>query len=115
MLSGLASQLDPEINPWYQIERYGRQIIGMEDVQQLGRETLLHWLKRLTELPGRVDRALTTIEKGRLQVQTTADRATLHRLDRLEKQMARLQLVILGAAGLISGTLYIVFRRKEDD
>lgn len=115
MLSGLASLLDPEINPWYQIERYGRRIIAREDVQQVGRDVLLQWLRRLVGFPGRLDSALTTIEQGRLRVQTVPDRTTQRRLERLEKQMVRLQLAILGAAGLISSVLYLLFRRRDDD
>ncbi len=114
MLSGLSSLLDPELNPWYQIERYGRKIIGREEVQQLGRETILQWLRRLAEFPGRLDRTLTTIEQGRLRVQSTPDRATQRRLEHLEKQMTRLQWVIVGAAGMISGVLYLLFRRRDD-
>ncbi len=114
MLSGLTSQLNPDMNPWYQIERYGRKIIAREEMGQFGREAVLQWLRRLAEYPGRLDRTLTAIEQGRLRVQSSPDRATQRRLERLEKQMTRLQLVILGAAGMISGVLYLLFRRRDD-
>jgi predicted unusual protein kinase regulating ubiquinone biosynthesis (AarF/ABC1/UbiB family) len=114
MLSGLSSLLNPELNPWHQIERYGRKIIAREEMQQFGREAILQWLRRLAEYPGRLDRTLATIEQGRLRVQSTPDRATPRRLEHLEKQMTRLQLVILGAAGMISGMLYLLYRRRDD-
>jgi predicted unusual protein kinase regulating ubiquinone biosynthesis (AarF/ABC1/UbiB family) len=30
MVSGLVSLLDPEINPWYQLERYGEALLAGE-------------------------------------------------------------------------------------
>ena len=113
MLSGLASLLDPDINPFYQIEKYGRKVLAREEVRKASWESLLSWVQPLLAFPGRVDRTLTAIEQGRLRIQTTPDKTTQRRMERLEKQMTRLQLTILGAAGLISATLVYLQRKNR--
>lgn len=112
MLSGLASQLDPEINPWYQIEKYGREIVTGEAAQRAGFDAIIEFFKPFVSLPGQAQRTLTALERGQLRIQTVPDKATTRRLERIEKQLGRLQLSILGAAGLISATL-LYLRRKH--
>ncbi len=115
ILSGLASLLDPEINPWYQIERFGRKLLAQDEVREIGTDALLNWLRPLATFPSRLDRALTSMEQGRLRVQTTTDRSTQRRLDRLEKQIVRLQLSLLAAAGMISAVLLYLFRKDKGE
>lgn len=112
MLSGLATQLDPAINPWYQIEKYGRDIVTGQAARQAGFDTIIEFLKPFVTFPGQLQRTLTAIEKGQVRIQTVPDKATTRRLERVEKQLGRLQLAILGAAGLISATLYHLHRRR---
>jgi len=117
ILSGLASLLNPEINIWYQIETYGQEVIRSRQVRQAGWEALLASLKPLVTVPARLERVLTAAEQGRLQVQTTPDQATRQRLERVEHKLFRLQMSVLAAAGMISGTLLYLHRnrnRKED-
>lgn len=113
MLSGLASQLDPEINPWYQIERYGRALIRSREVREMGWEALLESLRPLAGLPFQLQRVLSDAEKGRLRVQTTADQQTLRRLERIERKLTQLQLLLAGVAGLVTAVLLFLFRRDS--
>ena len=110
MLSGLASRLDPDINPWYQIERYGRALIRSQEVREAGWEALLESLRPLAGLPFQLQRVLSAAEQGRLRVQTTADRDTLRRMEAIERKLTQLQLLIAGATGLVTTVLVLLFR-----
>lgn len=114
MLSGLASLLDPEINPWYQIERYGRAMIRSRELREVGWEALLESLRPLVRLPFQLQRVLSDAEQGRLRVQTTADRRTLRRLEQIERKLTQLQVGVMGVAGLLAGTLFYLLRRDHD-
>ncbi len=117
MVSGLISQLDPEINPWYQIEKYGEQLIRRQstaDFGELGWETLLEGIRPYLEMPPRILRLLEMAESGRLTVQQKTDPATVRRQERLERRLSRLSWSVLGAAGMLSATLLYIFRRSND-
>ncbi len=105
MLSGLTSLLDPQINPWHYVEKYGRELIATEAGQELGRESLWELVRPFVTLPGQLQRTLEALESGQLRLQMAPDRVTARRLERLESRVSRLHWSILGAAGLISATL----------
>jgi predicted unusual protein kinase regulating ubiquinone biosynthesis (AarF/ABC1/UbiB family) len=108
MLSGLATMLDPNINPWALIERYGREIIRTRAGRDLTIAALLEWLQPIITLPAQTQRVLAAAESGRLKVQTTPDRILLRRLDRLERQVGRLNWNVLVGVLLLSGTLLYI-------
>jgi predicted unusual protein kinase regulating ubiquinone biosynthesis (AarF/ABC1/UbiB family) len=108
MLSGLASQLDPMINPWRLIERYGREIIRSQEGRDLTLSTILEWLQPLISLPAQVQRVVAAAESGRLKVKTTPDRTLLRRLERLERQAGRLNWNVLLGVLFLSGTLLYI-------
>ncbi len=114
MLSGLASRLDPEINPWYQIERYGRAMIRSQELREVGWEALLESLRPLAGLPFQLQRVLSDAEQGRLRVQTTADQRMLRRLERIERKLTQLQLMVVGAAGLVTAAVLFLLRRDRE-
>jgi predicted unusual protein kinase regulating ubiquinone biosynthesis (AarF/ABC1/UbiB family) len=117
MLSGLSSLLDPHINVWSKIEKYGREFMQREGAAHAGVEGLLAALRPLVTLPVQLQRVLSAAEQGKLLVQTTPDKTTLERLERLERRMTHLQLTVLTGAGLVSGTLYYLRRHRphKDD
>jgi predicted unusual protein kinase regulating ubiquinone biosynthesis (AarF/ABC1/UbiB family) len=108
MLSGLVSQLDPQINPWYLIERYGRELIDRKEASEFSWELLREWLQPFVLLPSRVDRLLTAVEEGRFVLQTNLERQTMRRLDGLERRMGQLKWGILAGAAWLSGTLFYI-------
>lgn len=108
MLSGLASQLDPTINPWQLVERYGQEIIRSRQGFDLSLATIGHWLRLLYGLPGRFDRVLTEAERGRLRVQNVPDRMLLRRLDQLDRKVSGPNWSLLSAALILSGTFFYV-------
>ncbi len=117
MVSGLVSQLDPEINPWYQIEKYGEELIRSRSaavLSELSVETLLEALQPYLGLPSRLLRIVELAESGRFTVQEQPSRGTIRHQERLEKRMRQLGWSILGAAGMLSATLLYLSRKKDD-
>jgi predicted unusual protein kinase regulating ubiquinone biosynthesis (AarF/ABC1/UbiB family) len=113
MLSGLASQLDPEINPWQYAEKYGRELISSEARKALSWQTILEWLRPLTTLPAQAEKVLAAAEQGQLRIRFSPDRDTLRRLERLEKQARRLNWGIVTAALLLSGSVLVVYGHTQ--
>jgi predicted unusual protein kinase regulating ubiquinone biosynthesis (AarF/ABC1/UbiB family) len=112
MISGLVSQLDPEINPWYQLERYGEALLASEVSEEFSVETLLALIRPYLDTPHQVHQVVEQALSGRLRVRTEYDRETMRRLIRLEKRLQQLNWSILGAAGLISATLLYLLRKR---
>jgi predicted unusual protein kinase regulating ubiquinone biosynthesis (AarF/ABC1/UbiB family) len=116
MVSGLLSQLDPEINPWYQIEKYGRELLLQEDgrdVRELSRDVILEGIRPYLNMPPRILRLLEMAEKGRLVVQNKPDPASTKQQALLAKRLTQLSWSILGAAGMISASLLYLIRRQN--
>jgi predicted unusual protein kinase regulating ubiquinone biosynthesis (AarF/ABC1/UbiB family) len=114
MVSGLVSLLDPEINPWYQIEKFGQELISSQEVREFSFEAALAMIRPYFTAPARAQRLLEMAEKGRLKVQTVPDREMLRRLDRLDRRLGQLVWTVLGAAGMVSATLLYLFRRDRE-
>ncbi len=114
MVSGLVSLLDPQINPWYQIEKFGEQVIQSQEVRQWSWATVLDLVRPYLTTPAQVKRIIVAAENGRLRVQTQADRETLRRLEQLERRVGQLGWSVLGAAGLISTVLLYLGRKKQE-
>lgn len=108
IISGLASLLNPDINPWYYIEQYGERVIADRQARQFQAEALVETVRQYVALPAQARRVLTAAEQGRLRVQTRPDRRTEQRLERLDRRTARLGWQVLAAAALISGSIFYV-------
>jgi len=119
MVMGLISQLDPNINPWYQIEKYGRELMfqdGGDNVRELSREMLLEGIRPYLNMPPRILRLLEMAEKGRIVVQNKPDPAAMKQQATIEKRLSQLSWSILGAAGMISASLlYLIKRQNKQD
>ncbi len=115
MLMGLVSQLDPQINPWRQVERYGHQLVRNQTLAHLrdrGLAGIVEAIRPYLETPFRIQRLLEEAEKGRLRVQLKADRDTVRQQERLEKRVGQLGWSIVSAAGILSATLIYLDRRR---
>ena len=116
MISGLVSTLDPHINPWRQIERYGQQLLRGQSFQQfreMGLGSVLELVRPFLATPARIQRLLEEAEKGRLRVQLKSDRDAVRQQERLEKRIGQLAWSVVGAAGILSATLVYLERRRE--
>ncbi len=105
MLSGLTSQLHPDVNLWTQMERYALEIVGNEGAKLFAPDLLLAELRTLIAVPGQMRRLLQLAETGKLQVRTVEDIGTTRRLARLERRVNRLNTTVLASAALVAGTL----------
>jgi predicted unusual protein kinase regulating ubiquinone biosynthesis (AarF/ABC1/UbiB family) len=108
MLSGLASQLNPEINPWQLVEQYGQEIIRSRQAFDLSLATIAEWLRIIYATPGRIDRVLTQAERGRLRVQGMPDRSLMRRLDQLERKIGQPNWSTFSAALILGGAFFYV-------
>jgi predicted unusual protein kinase regulating ubiquinone biosynthesis (AarF/ABC1/UbiB family) len=111
MVSGLVSRLDPEINPWYQLERYGEALLTGEGAEEFSVEALWGVIRPYLQTPHQVQQVVDQALSGKLRVRTEYDRETMRQLTRLEKRLKQLNWSILGAAGLISATLFYLRKR----
>jgi predicted unusual protein kinase regulating ubiquinone biosynthesis (AarF/ABC1/UbiB family) len=105
MVSGLVSRLDPEINPWHQLERYGEALLAAEVSEEFSVERLLGLIRPYLQAPHQVHQVVEQALSGKLRVRTEYDRETMRQLTRLEKRLNQLNWSILSAAGLIVATL----------
>ncbi|MDX1414775.1 MAG: AarF/UbiB family protein [Candidatus Promineifilaceae bacterium] len=116
MVMGLVSQLDPEINAWHQVEKYGRRLAGLqggEDIREVSREMILQGIRPYLEMPPRILRLLEMAEKGRIVVQNKPEPAEARRQEKIEKRLGQLSWSILGAAGMISASLFFFLSRQN--
>jgi len=105
MLSGLTSQLHPDVNLWTQMERYALEIVGNQGAKLFSPEVLLTELRTLLAVPTQIRRLLQLAETGKLQVRTVEDSGTMRCLDRLERRVNRLNTTLMASAALVAGTL----------
>jgi predicted unusual protein kinase regulating ubiquinone biosynthesis (AarF/ABC1/UbiB family) len=108
ILSGLASQLNPEINPWQLVEQYGQEIIRSRQALDFSLATVAEWLRIIYSVPGRFNRVLTEAERGRLRVHSVPDRSLIRRLDRIEQKINQPNWSMFSAALIVSGTFFYV-------
>lgn len=113
ILAGLATLLDPQINPWYKLEQYGRALIRSQKGQQALWDAAVEVIRPLVELPLQLQRVLSAAEKGKLRVEAVPDRRMMHRLERLERKMTQLQATVLAVAGMMSALLFYLSRKRD--
>ena len=104
ILSGMCSGLDPAFNLWTSISPYVSTLVSGEDTSTF--RVVLAEATRLFQvtvgLPGRVDRVLTLMERGDLNIQTPLLNLQVRRLER------SVRLIVTGlvfAAVLIAGAI----------
>jgi predicted unusual protein kinase regulating ubiquinone biosynthesis (AarF/ABC1/UbiB family) len=113
MVSGLVSSLDEEINPWFFIEKFGRELIKGQDIRPFTIETAVELIRPYLSTPGRIRRIIRDAERGQLRVKSVPDKETVRRQERLEKRISQLSWSILGAAGMISATLLYLQKKAR--
>ncbi|MGB4870150.1 MAG: hypothetical protein WBP47_08870, partial [Candidatus Promineifilaceae bacterium] len=111
MVSGLVSQLNPEINPWYYFEKFGEQVIREQSAREFTWQGMLEVLRPYLETPDQVRRVLSMVENGRLRVHSVRDNESNRRL---EKRLGQLSWSLLGSAGMVSATLLYLSRKNND-
>ncbi len=108
IISGLASQLNPDMNPWYHFEKFALEVARRQELPGASLDQLAVELRSLLSLPARARRLMEAAEAGRLKVRSLPDQATTRRLDRLERKVTQLNWGLIGTALVISGTVLYV-------
>jgi hypothetical protein len=93
------------------IERYGQRLLRRQGVLpdlQGALQALLHFLRPLLGLPGRLETALELVERGELAVRLAPDRALERQLRNAESASRRTLWAIVFASLLTTGTLLYV-------
>jgi len=116
ILSGIASGLHPTINPWYSIQGYGMELLNLEqqfDLSFDSLESIFKMVQPYLRLPSQIQRVVNAAENGKLRI-TSKDPSAARRLDRLERKMGWMNVSIMAASAILSGTLIYLNRKKED-
>jgi predicted unusual protein kinase regulating ubiquinone biosynthesis (AarF/ABC1/UbiB family) len=107
ILSGLATSLDPDFDPWAATLPFAEKLAA----EELGRDWRA-WLEQLASiirlmlgLPARLDRLITQAERGELTVQADLSAGTARALRRLERSVDRLAWGVISASLLIAATV----------
>ncbi len=108
MISGLASLLNPEINPWYQFEKFALEVVQSQPMNLFSLEQVGSELRGLLAMPARARRLLEAAESGKLRIRSLPDPQTTRRLERLEKRVNQLNWGLVSTASLVSGTVLYV-------
>jgi MYXO-CTERM domain-containing protein len=110
ILVGMASALDPDFDPWQQIEPFARQMAAQE-VQRDWRgllEALETGARVVLSLPGQADRFFRQAAQGQLTVRTEWAPETTRSLQRVETAINRLSgAVVFGALLLAAVGVYV--------
>lgn len=107
ILSGLATTLDPDFDPWAATMPFAERL-AMEELTHDWRaylERAFDWLRLLARLPGRLDHLLTQAERGGLTVQTSLAPDHAKALRRIERAVARQTWMTLAVGLLAAGAL----------
>ena len=105
ILSGISSVLNPAINPWSYIEKYGQRLVTSDQFRDIGLNTAIETLREYADLPLRIKRIVDLAESGQLSVNFKPDRQTSQKLLKLEQHSRQLNTSILASATLVSGTM----------
>jgi predicted unusual protein kinase regulating ubiquinone biosynthesis (AarF/ABC1/UbiB family) len=105
ILSGMATNLDPEFDPWAETIPFAEQL-AKEELQKNWRG----WLQEIVslgqlalKLPAELDRMLIQAQRGNLVVQTSLAPDARKTIQRLEQAVHRLTWVVVAASLLIAG------------
>ncbi len=105
ILSGMATNLDPEFDPWAETIPFAEQL-AKEELQQNWRG----WLQEIAslgqlalKLPAELDRMLIQAQRGSLVVQTSLAPDARKTIQRLEQALHRLTWAVVAVGLLIAG------------
>lgn len=107
ILSGLATTLDPDFDPWAATLPFAERLAVGELTRDWRAylERALGWLQLLARLPGRLDRLATQAERGALTVQTALAPDHAKALRSIERAVDRQTWMTLAVGLLVAGAL----------
>ena len=107
ILSGMATQLDPDFNIFAEAEPFARQLLSEEvtsswDVLQ---DQITQWGRTVLSLPGQLHLVLSKSAQGDLEFRVSPDREWRQSMQRLDVGLRRLLWGVGGGALLLSGVI----------
>jgi predicted unusual protein kinase regulating ubiquinone biosynthesis (AarF/ABC1/UbiB family) len=105
ILSGMATNLDPEFDPWAETIPFAERL-AKEELQQNWRGWLqeaLNFGQLIFRMPAQLERVLTLAQRGNLVVQTSLAPDARKSLQRVEQAINRLTWAIIAASLLLAG------------
>ena len=111
ILSGLATSLDPNFDPWQPVERFGRQILKDQmrwPGWQEALRTLGNTVRPLIALPAQLESFLARSSRGDLHVRVSADRALQRQVQGMEATARRLYWGLGASALMLTGAILYV-------
>ena len=107
ILSGLATSMDPDFDPWAATIPFAEQLAADELVHDWrgNLDQLLDVGRLMFRLPNRLDRFLTQAERGDVMVQTALAPDHARALRRIERSVDRQMWAIVAAGLVIAGAL----------
>jgi len=107
ILSGLATSMDPDFDPWAATIPFAEQLASDELVHDWrgNLDQLLDVGRLMFRLPNRLDRFLTQAERGDVMVQTALAPDHARALRRIERSVDRQMWAIIAAGLVIAGAL----------
>jgi len=107
ILSGMATNLDPEFDPWTETIPFAESL-AKDELKQNWRgwvQEIISLGQLALKLPNQLDRVLTQAERGSLVVQTSLAPDARKALQRLEHSVTRLSWTLIAGSLLIASVL----------
>lgn len=108
ILSGMATQLDPNFNIFAEAEPFARQLLSEEMAggwEEL-REQVSRWGRTLLGLPDQLHVVLNKSAQGSLEFRVGPDREWRQAMQRLDTGLGRLSWAVGGSALLLAGAIF---------
>jgi predicted unusual protein kinase regulating ubiquinone biosynthesis (AarF/ABC1/UbiB family) len=110
ILSGLATHLDPDFDPWTKTIPYAERFAKAKLNQgwmgwQQEAETIIY---NVLDLPGQLDRVLNLARQGKLSVKNAFSPDAKKQFQQLEKSIRWLGWMVMSSGLLVAGILYLI-------
>ena len=107
ILSGMATQLDPDFNIFAESQPFARQLLSEELAGGWGelREQITEWSRTMLGLPGQLDLVLSKSAQGDLEFRVSPDREWRRAMQRLDVGLNRLLWGVGGGTLLLTGAI----------
>jgi predicted unusual protein kinase regulating ubiquinone biosynthesis (AarF/ABC1/UbiB family) len=107
ILSGMATQLDPDFNLFAESEPFARQLLSEEFTNgwQEWRQEISQWGRTLLGLPAQLNLVLSKSAQGDLEFHVGPDREWRQAMQRLDVGLSRLLWGVSGSALLLAGVI----------
>ncbi|MEM7028868.1 MAG: AarF/UbiB family protein [Chloroflexota bacterium] len=107
LLSGIATNLDPNFDPWGELFPFARSLATdqlQRSLPEIGQK-LIEVAQRIATTPEKVDNILTQLQRGSLTIENSLSPDARRSVRQVEQAVTRLTWAVMGTAGLLSGVL----------